>query len=219
MTQFDQYAQNYAHLVATATNSKNVDYFQLRKAEIIRRLVSANPQRILDFGAGVGGLTGHLVREFGFSQIFAEDVSSESLERLSQRLPTVEIRKSETTKTNFDLIVVSNVLHHIEPDNRWPTLDGLARRLAPTGSLIVIEHNPLNPLTRRVVDRCEFDKGVQLVESKDLKAWAMSTWPGARAEIGYLLFIPPMFSRLRHIEKHLKSIPLGAQFFFHMTNS
>lgn len=217
MSEFDEYASRYEALVGSAVKAQDIDYYQLRKIEVIRDIVKGSPESILDFGAGVGGLTSHLVREFNFSRIFAEDVSSESLRVLSERLPSVVVCSSQTSGIKFDLIVVSNVLHHIEQNEREVVLESLRSRLAPGGTLIVIEHNRLNPLTRRAVSRCEFDQGVKLVKKRNLVKWAKSLHPFDEIKSGYLIFFPPLLAGIRSFEKLLIRVPVGAQFVFCLT--
>ena len=76
--------------------------------------------------------------------------------------------------------------------------------------MAVFEHNPLNPLTRLVVARCEFDEGVQLLptrEVRDLLAEA-GLQPIERR---YILFFPWRASFLQRLEARLAALPLGAQ--------
>ena len=39
--------------------------------------------------------------------------------------------------------------------------------LKPSGKIIVFEHNPLNPVTRRMVDTCPFDENAVLLYSHE----------------------------------------------------
>src|SRR5207302_222546 len=86
----------------------------------------------------------------------------------------------------------------------------LARRHLGTGrpSALAFEHNPLNPLTRRVVRDCAFDEGVELLGRRELER----LYRGAGLEIlgaEYLLFSP---WRMDALERRLTWLPLGAQY-------
>ena len=64
---------------------------------------------------------------------------------------------------SFDVVFAMCVWHHIPP-NQWTNfISELSRVLSQEGLLLVYEHNPLNPLTRRVVSRCAFDKDAVLL--------------------------------------------------------
>ena len=50
----------------------------------------------------------------------------------------------------FDLVFVAGVFHHIPPEERQGAADAVAAHMAPGGSLVVFEHNPYNPVTRKL---------------------------------------------------------------------
>ena len=91
------------------------------------------------------------------------------------------------------------------------TLAEACSRLRPGGSLVVFEHNPLNPLTRRTVDTCPFDKNAILLPATETRKLI-----AARGLIlvkrDYIVFFPRAFSALRPLEAALGWCPLGAQY-------
>ena len=108
----------------------------------------------------------------------------------------------------LDLAFAVCVLHHVDPPDRLALLAETARVTRPGGLVLVFEHNPLNPLTRRVVRDCAFDEGVELLGRRELER----LFRGAGLEVlgcEYLLFFP---WRADMIERRLTRLPFGAQY-------
>ena len=84
-------------------------------------------------------------------------------------------------------------------------------RVARTGGLVVImEHNPFNPLTRLAVSRCSFDEDAVLLSKRSVRK-LMTEAALAKAEGRYILFFPWRAKVFRRIESVLRALPLGAQ--------
>ena len=107
----------------------------------------------------------------------------------------------------FDLAFAINVLHHVDPRDRRPLVAELGRVTKPDGLVAVFEHNPLNPLTRRVVRSCAFDEGVALLGQGELVRLFRAAGLHV-ADREYLLFFP---WRADALERRLTRLPLGAQ--------
>jgi hypothetical protein len=85
-------------------------------------------------------------------------------------------------------------------------------RLARPGGLVVIwEHNPWNPLTRRVVARCSFDRDAALLSLAETRRLLRRAGL-SRIESRYGLFFPWRGRGWRRAERLLAQVPLGAQF-------
>jgi hypothetical protein len=86
------------------------------------------------------------------------------------------------------------------------------RRVARPGALIcIIEHNPLNPLTRLAVARCEFDRDAVLLGAG--KARKLMAAAGLREiDARYFLLLPSEAKPARQVERALGNLPLGAQY-------
>jgi SAM-dependent methyltransferase len=111
---------------------------------------------------------------------------------------------------SFDLAFAVNVFHHVDPPDRAALAAELARVVRPGGIVAVFEHNPLNPLTRLVVSRCEFDEGVELLSTREVSA--LLTRAGLQpVERRYILFFPWRAAFLQRLEARLGPVPLGAQ--------
>ena len=68
----------------------------------------------------------------------------------------------------FNLIFVSNVIHHVKSADRNDLFNKIYELLDDDGRLFIIEHNPYNPLTLRTVANCAFDADAELIKKKDL---------------------------------------------------
>ena len=216
VAEFDQYAANYKLALdrSIALAGESSEYFTDYKAAYIERLLVAHgPAKILDFGCGVGALSSALARRRPDDGIDGYDVSSESLDRVEPDLRARGLFTDtlEDLRRDYDLIVLSNVMHHIPVAARQATIDDLAARLAPGGTLLVIEHNPLNPLTRWIVAHCEFDGDAVLLWPREVKTYfAQARLSAPRRD--YILFFPRILAAMRGLEKSLRWCPAGAQY-------
>ena len=188
----------------------SINWYSEYKVRITSELISSSPKKILDFGCGIGLSVPHLHHFFPSSEIFAEDTSADSI---AIALKTFTFLQSGKNVSGFDLIFVAGVFHHIPSSDRRLVLQQLTSRLNPDGRMIIFEHNPLNPITRRLVSTCEFDQDAELI----LKA-SMIELLRRNAELQvinnrYCLYFPPLFRFLSFFERFLSLIPLGGQYF------
>ncbi len=111
----------------------------------------------------------------------------------------------------FDLVLAICVLHHVPPPQRPEFVCELARVTRPGGHVVVFEHNPFNPLTRRAVRGCELDAGVALARAGDVRRLLS----GVRAEVccsDYFLFTPFGGRIGPSADRWLRRLPLGGQY-------
>jgi len=214
--QFDQFAGNYKRVLdaSVAASGEDSAYFAEYKAVYLARVLGAGfAGKILDFGCGVGLLSGFLRKHLPAARLDGFDVSRESIARMDPELvgPGVFTSEPGPLGEDYDLIVMANVMHHVLPQQRMVTIRELTNRLAAHGKLAIIEHNPSNPLTRRTVDRCPFDKDAVLLPLAETQSLLESARlnPVRR---DYIVFMPHMFSLLRPLEPWLSWLPLGAQY-------
>jgi SAM-dependent methyltransferase len=126
--------------------------------------------------------------------------------------PTVRaVGLDEVKDEAFDLIFVANVLHHIQPELRREVVGNLCRRLRPGGVVAVFEHNPFNPITRRIVSNCSFDEGVILLPKSESLEHFVGVDGVTIMKSGYCLFTPEPLKRMNWIDVLLRKIPLGGQ--------
>jgi SAM-dependent methyltransferase len=103
------------------------------------------------------------------------------------------------------------VLHHVAPAEWAHFMSEMRRVVRPGGLICVIEHNPLNPLTRVAVARCEFDRDAVLLGAGAARQLMAA---GGLREIGarYFLLLPWEAKLARRIEGAFSNVPLGAQY-------
>ena len=218
MTQdFDDYAADYEALLRRSLGAAggDLEFFRQRKAALAKRLFrDAPPRRILEYGCGTGGNLPHLAAAFPGASVSGGDISEKSLEQAAVVAPGAtlyDLGRGGVPAGAFDLVFVAGVLHHVPGAARGAVVAAMAEALAPGGRLLVFEHNPANPLTRRIVARCPFDVGVTLSPPAEAKALAQSAGLG-RLLVRYVSFVPPALAPLAGLERFLTWLPLGGQY-------
>jgi SAM-dependent methyltransferase len=170
---------------------------------------------VLDLGCGVGEITRRLDR--GGRRMLGADVALGALRRAKRALPSRHFVRFDGCRLplredGFDLVLAVCVVHHVPP-RAWPGFFAeMARVVRPGGLAVVFEHNPLNPLTRYVVSRCELDADAVLVGARDVRELLAGAGL-AIGERGNLLFFPWAGGPWRWLEGKLRAVPLGAQYF------
>jgi SAM-dependent methyltransferase len=212
---FDQYAGQYESLVAAQTNFFDGDshYFARYKIERVKQLVGG-VDAALDFGCGIGRSMPHLRAAFPAADIVGCDPSADSLAIARRENPACRFFSMAElgSEARFDLVLASCVFHHITLPERPEALRFCYSRLKPGGRFVMFEHNPKNPVTRRLVSTCPFDADAVLLPMRE----TVDRMRAAQFKIvqtGYCLFFPAPLSALRSFEKYLGWLPLGGQYF------
>jgi 2-polyprenyl-3-methyl-5-hydroxy-6-metoxy-1,4-benzoquinol methylase len=212
---FDNFASDYGRLVTenVQITGEPAGYFAAYKAAYVaRRIAPPLASKILDFGCGIGTLSEHLRRMLHHCQIDGFDVSKESVKRIDQALLnqgrfTVH---AEHLHPFYDVVVLSNVLHHVKPADRERVVSEAASLLAPNGKLVIFEHNPINPFTRWAVSQCPLDADAILLRSGEPQKLL-----GTNLRVlwrDYIVFFPRWLKWFRRFEPLLRWCPLGAQY-------
>lgn len=220
---FDEFADDYQEKLDAAVRFSGAEsgYFHRQKVAEVAHFESAQfGGRFLDFGCGDGLSLNLFSRAFPRAQFSGTDVSKRSLQVAARRVPQADLRAYDGGRLPFDdqsfeVVYTSMVFHHIEPRLHTRTLLELRRVLAPGGRLYVFEHNPWNPLTRKVVADCEFDRDAILLSMPRLrKALRLADFQALRGR--FILFVPPTprLNGLRFLDRWLFWCPLGAQYYF-----
>ena len=194
----------------------SVEYQAEYKVRLLKNHLSpgGNGLNVLDFGCGVGLSLSYLLEQFSGSKIFATDVSEVSLDIVRAQFPQVTIVGSALNAVEkFDIIFISTVLHHITGSTRVEILKNLRANLKPDGRLVVIEHNTYNPLTRQIVSNCPMDADAELISMRDIKKLLGAACGFKIRETGYCSFFPEPLKELVKLDRVLKKIPLGGQYF------
>ena len=210
--EFDAYAGSYEedHRSSIAASGEDPAYFHDYKLACLARKGVSEDGPLLDFGCGIGNLTERFVMHY--REVHGFDPSAKSIERAKERAPGAHFHVDPSTlpKEYFATAVLSGVLHHVAPSARVDLLRTVRGLLRPGGRIVVFEHNPLNPVTRRAVAACAFDDDAILLwpwEARGLLEQA-----GYRdVSLEYIVFFPRALSFLRPLEPRLRRVVLGAQ--------
>ncbi len=212
MNEFDAFAGSYEedHRSSIAASGEDPAYFHDYKLACLERKGMSIDGPLLDFGCGIGNLTERFVTRF--REVHAYDPSEKSIERAKERAPGAQFHVDSKTlpKNHFATAVLSGVLHHVAPSARVDLLRTVRGLLRPGGQIVVFEHNPLNPVTRRAVAACAFDDDAILLWPWEARGVLEQS--GFR-DIGleYIVFFPRQLAFLRSLEPKLKRLALGAQ--------
>jgi SAM-dependent methyltransferase len=215
-TDFDDFAESYDETLSRQLDffEQGTDYFARHKVSVVRRLLRHEPSVILDFGCGVGNNLKQLMNIFPNASITGTDISGKSMEIAAARnhgaafTPIVSLGNS---RDSFDLIFIANVFHHIVPAHRVGTVEMLRNIIASGGELFIFEHNPYNPVTRRLVNSCPFDTDAELLKPGEMiKLLKDSGFSVLRRD--FILFFPRFLSLLRPLERYMTAVPLGGQY-------
>lgn len=221
--EFDAFAKDYRNILKENIKSLSEfgsEYFAEYKVQKVNEDLNYTPKRILDFGCGDGISCEYFRKYFKDSDVVGIDVSSESIKVAKDKnIPNASFFVLEKEHLpfedeSFDLIFVACVFHHIEKDKHIQILKEFKRVLKNGAKAFIFEHNPLNPLTRKLVKDCIFDKDANLIYANSMK----KIFPEAgfkNAKINYTLFFPRynLFKKCFRLEKHFKKCPLGAQYY------
>ena len=146
------------------------------------------------------------------------DVSTASVAQARIRNPEVQYEAyvGETLpyeSATFDLSTAICVLHHVPPPEWVGFLREMRRVVRPGGVVCLIEHNPLNPLTRFAVARCKFDRDAVLLDACRTRAlMADAGLHDARYRIISCCCHRQHRWHDQLFERGLRRIPLGAQY-------
>ena len=224
--EFDKFADEYyaMHNASIGASGEGPEFFaEYKIKDLAAEYAKFNPQApsdpcILDFGAGSGGSVPHMRTYFPQARLTCVDVSPRSLKLAQSRFPeAAEYVKFDGKAlpfetASFDVVFAACVFHHIDHGQHETVLREWSRVLRPKGMALIYEHNPFNPLTRRVVSSCEFDANAHLITASAMRA-SMKSAGFPQAQIRYRVFFPRALRHLRPLEGRLTWLPLGAQYY------
>ena len=215
---FDRFARDYVAEVDKVANV-SVERLAGEKARLILDVLSSHlgdPKRlrVLDIGCGIGLVDGEL--EAQVRLLCGADLSRESLIHAQRRAPGTQFTLYDGVNlpfadSSFDAVFAVSVLHHVPPATRNAFMTEMLRPIVNNGLAIIIEHNPFNPITRRIVSRCAFDADAVLLncgEARALLAAAGTRTIGRR----YLGFSPVRNGLIERAERSFAWLPIGAQY-------
>ena len=217
--EFDRFAKNYDATLAQVIPGGGDEnaYFAEYKVALMAKHLGTAPKRILDYGCGIGRSLPWLAKYFPDAELWGFDLSKDCLHTASQCGVEAKLTSSWAAPTmgKFDLILAANVFHHIPWVERSGALMQCRDALASNGSFYLFEHNPWNPVTRWIFERCAFDVDAQMLSAREALELARGSGFD-KITYGYTLFFPQSLKMLRPLEGGMHWLPLGAQYYVQM---
>jgi len=182
--------------------------------ELLARVGDPKTLRILDVGCGIGRTD--RVLECGVGELYGADMSQQSLVAARVAAPATRFvhydgKRLPFSDAAFDAAFAISVLHHVPPAERSRFMAEMLRTIRPHGAVIIIEHNPLNPVTRRIVSRCAFDADAVLLGSRETAGLLADSGAPAVGQ-RYLGFWPFRHAVIEQLERAIAWLPMGAQY-------
>jgi len=228
--EFDRVADEYEaiHTRSIAISGETPEFFARYKIVDVAQIVARERRavrRILDFGSGTGNSLPHMATLFPQASVTCADVSKRCMEISRSRFPhiatdycEIEDMRLPFEDAGFDLVFSAGVFHHIPAGQHENWLSELRRVTRPDGRLFIFEHNPLNPLTVAAIRSCPFDEHAVLISARDMaKCIKQAGW--SEAQIAYRMFFPHALAFARPLERWMRKLPLGAQYFVTARNT
>jgi SAM-dependent methyltransferase len=217
---FDDYTDSYKSTIQGSIDfiGQDVDFFIEIKARLLLSLAEkyvGNTKDInaIDIGSGIGLVDRYVAPHLG--SVTGVDVEEGVIEKANSNNAGISYKLYDgkhlpSDDDSFDIAFAFNVMHHV-PVDLWQNFVNEMKRVVRKGGLaVVFEHNPANPLTRRVVRLCEFDRDAVLLSHKKLKGLFLKS--GLKTEDdAYIIFFPFKRKLFRSVERFIKYLPLGAQ--------
>ena len=218
--EFDQYALSYTELLDDPVRNRFARdplHFHRRKWILIEQLLeragaSLSSRKWLDVGCGRGELL-----ELAGSQC-AHAVGCDPSTGMLPASASFKMYKQQSLvelpfeDSSVDFVTAVCVYHHVHGDARTLLTNEIKRVLIPGGLCCVIEHNPRNPITRKIVKRCPVDVDAELLTAK-LAHQLFEASGFETLTTDYFLYFPELlFDRLGPLEKMLSKLPFGGQY-------
>lgn len=227
MSEFDKFARDYEAILSESIKSSgfSLSYFDEYKIKEIYTFVKSeglrdNEIKFLNFGCGTGRSEKIIRKYFKKSVICSIDISEKSVavaKENNKDLDNIMFKSFDGYRIpfddKFDIIHVANVFHHIPHGEHQAVLEGIYQNLNKNGFLFIFEHNPFNPITLKIVRSCELDKDAKLLNpfyTNRILSQSGFEW----RRIRFIHFFPKIFWFLFSVEKYLRKIPFGAQYYF-----
>jgi SAM-dependent methyltransferase len=218
---FNQYVRGYSQQVSDAVgfSGRDHDFFLAVKAQHLLELARRHLGRpeelsVLDVGCGVGLMERFLAP--CFRRLCGVDLAAEAVREAERNVPGAQFLAYDGAVLPFpdgelDVAFAVCVLHHVPPAAWESFVAEMSRVVRPGGLVAVFEHNPWNPLTRRVVSHCEFDRDAVLLSAGTARR--LFRHAGLRSVASrHILFFPWRARLWRSCERALGWLPLGAQY-------
>lgn len=224
--EFDEYCDNYTHQIneAIAFSGQSHDFFTKVKADYLTEILSnkfssSDDEEIhaLDVGCGHGLIHPYLLEKNNKLRLSGVDIAPSVIDAARSANSNVSYQTYNGTilpyaDNTFHMAFAICVMHHVPPLQWHSFLLEMKRVVKLNGLVVIFEHNPLNPITLKVVKNCPLDKSAILIRSglmKKLKRQAGLM----NLKRTFILFTPFEVPILQKLDHKLGWFPLGAQYY------
>jgi SAM-dependent methyltransferase len=219
--EFDHYVESYDLEVnrAIAFSGQKVESFTRAKAHDLLRTLGAHfasPSRLklLDVGCGIGNYHPFLTPFVDL--VCGVDVSRACVAKAQERNPAVTYSVYDGDRLpypdgQFDVVFCVCVLHHVSPERWQPFVNEMRRATRGDGLVVIYEHNPKHPLTRKVVRDCEFDRDAVLLTRAQSRA-LLETAGCSNVTAHSVLTLPPLGRFIESLDRLFARLPFGSQY-------
>lgn len=232
--EFDKLADSYDnwHNELIKGSGFGREYFLEYKVKEVAAVLARQgfaPQKILDFGCGVGDVEPYLQKYFPKAKIYGVDISQESIET-AKSTAEVNAYKNMTFAalgedwintdelsqfdTSFDLVFIAGVFHHAPTCEHQSILAAIKSKMREGAKIFIFELNPFNPATQHVFSKYEMpiDRNANLIKPRSLNNLLSNTGLLTSRNI-YTIFFPHALRLFLPLEKYLSRVPLGAHYY------
>ncbi|MDA0782594.1 MAG: class I SAM-dependent methyltransferase [Rickettsiales bacterium] len=221
--EFNAYKNNYSEQISEAISftGQSHDYFTKVKADNLLNVIkkefdSSKELAVLDIGCGHGLMHPFLLSNERI-KLNGIDMADEVIEIAKKNNPLVNYDCYDGIKLpydsgSFDMAYAICVMHHVPPVQWVDFLKEMKRVVKKGGLVVIFEHNPLNPVTCHIVNKCPLDENAVLLSNRKMKS-LFKECGYEQIRSNYILFVPINLNIFRLLDKILAPIPMGAQYF------
>jgi SAM-dependent methyltransferase len=225
--EFDEFVDDYrkVHNENIKLSGADSDYFSRYRVEEIHRMETGygdttRKLKILDIGSGDGNAARFFIQYFPNAEVYGIDITEKVVAASQARnLPNCHFQVYDGENIpfedgTFDMVFLVGTLHHVDRKYHLDLMKQACRVTKAGGRMYNFEHNPWNPVTRKLVKDCPFDRDAVLVTAPYVKKLEENA--GFRnCFTRFTLFFPrhKVFKPLWSLEKYLSWIPLGGQYY------
>lgn len=222
MSDFEEIKDDYESIIEDRIKFSGKDhaYYTQVKVDLLieatgRNIGSPGKLKFLDLGCGIGVTDTLLVEKV--SDLHGIDIFDGVIEKAKVRNPSFKYQTFDGKtipydNNNFDVVFAICVMHHVPPEQWEELFKDVERVLKPGGLFFVFEHNPLNPLTQWVVKNTPFDDDAVLLRN-GVTCRLMKNANLKISENKFILFTPWDHSVFKILDKNLRWLPFGAQYY------